>query len=410
MSQREFDVVVWGASGFTGRLVAAHLLAAYGSGGDLRWALGGRSAEKLEAVRRDLGQAAAQLPLVLADADDQARLDTLVSRTHVVCSTVGPYALFGSKLVAACAHHGTHYCDLTGEVQWMRRMIDVNHRRAMDTGARIVHTCGFDSIPSDLGTLRVQQVMRAQHGVASARVKLRVRAMRGGVSGGTLHSLLNMLDEAQRDPAVRAVMDDPYALNPEGERRGLDGPDRTAPEYDRDCQAWVAPFVMGAINTRVVRRSNALSGYAYGRDFRYEEGLVMPLGPWGLPLAAGVGAGSAMLGAAASWGALRRTVESWLPQAGQGPSERARERGGYVIDLIGKHPHDPGADVTVQVRGEGDPGYGSTSRMLGEAAVCLAQDSLPDAAGVLTPALAMGDALLERLPQRAGVEFDVLSR
>jgi short subunit dehydrogenase-like uncharacterized protein len=299
---REYDVVVWGASGFTGRLVAEHLLAIHGAGGALRWALGGRSEAKLADVRRGLGAGAEALPLVVADADDQNGMDDLARRARVVCSTVGPYALYGSKLVAACVHHGTHYCDLTGEVPWMRRMIDQHHRRARETGARIVHTCGFDSIPSDLGVWFLQREMVGRFGLPADRVKLRVREARGGFSGGTIASMLNMLDEAERDPEVGTVLADPYGLNPEGERRGLDGPERTLPEYDADFAAWVAPFVMAAINTRVVRRSNALSGYAWGHEFRYDEGMLMPFGWWGFPLAAGMSTGT--LAAAAGPGSI----------------------------------------------------------------------------------------------------------
>lgn len=408
MSEREFDVVVWGATGFTGRLVASHLLATYGAAGNLRWAMGGRSERKLDEVRRDLGDGGGDIPVLLADADDQASLDTLASRTRVVCSTVGPYAVHGSKLVAACVHQGTHYCDLTGELQWMRRMIDTHHRRAADTGARIVHTCGFDSIPSDLGTLYLQRELQQRHGVSAADVRLRVREARGGFSGGTVASMLNMLDEAERDPEVRTLLRDPYALNPADQRDGLDGPDSLAPEYDEDCGGWVGPFVMGALNARVVRRSNALAGYPYGRDFRYREGILMPYGMLGFPLAAGLGAGSAAAGAAIGWRAVRSALTPMLPSPGEGPSRRARERGYFVIDLVGKPAADQPA-LTVRIRGEGDPGYASTSRMLGEAAVCLAQDDLDSPGGVLTPATAMGDALLERLPQHAGVSFEVVS-
>ena len=408
MKDREFDVIVWGATGFTGRLVAEHLLARHGVGGALRWALGGRSEGKLQQVRASLGEGAAALPLVIADADDQILLDVMAARTRVVCSTVGPYALFGSKLVAACVHHGTHYCDLTGEVQWMRRMIDSHHLRAGETGARIVHTCGFDSIPSDLGVLFVQQEMQRRHGVPAVAVKFRAREIRGGFSGGTVASMLNMLDEAERDPTVRVVLEDPYGLNPTGERGGLDGPERAVPEFDRDFAAWVTPFVMAAINTRVVRRSNALMDFAYGRAFRYDEGMIMPFGLWGFPLAAGMSAGSAAFSAAAGIGPVRRQLARLLPQPGQGPSASVREAGYYVIDLLGKHPTDSGAQVRVRIRGDRDPGYGSTSRMLGEAAVCLAQDPSSSPGGVLTPSVAMGDALLQRLSAHAGVTFEVM--
>jgi short subunit dehydrogenase-like uncharacterized protein len=408
VSDREFDVVVWGATGFTGRLVAEHLLRRHGLGGALRWAIAGRSEHKLADVRRTLGPSADGLPLLVADAGDPPSLDALAARARVVCSTVGPYALHGSGLVAACAALGTHYCDLTGEVQWMRRMIDAHHEQARDSGARIVHTCGFDSIPSDLGVLFVQQEMQRRHGVPCRAVKFRLREARGGFSGGTVASMLNMLDEAQRDPGIGQVLDDPYGLNPAGERRGLDAPERRAPEYDPDFGAWVGPFVMAAINTRVVRRTNALMGFPYGSEFRYDEGTLMPYGLWGFPLALGLSVGSAAFSKVAGIGGIRRQLARLLPQPGQGPSERKRESGFFVIEMLGKHPTDSSADVRVTIRGDRDPGYGSTARMLGEAAACLAEDQLSSAGGVLTPAVAMGEALLARLPVHAGVTFEVL--
>lgn len=407
MSEREFDVVVWGATGFTGALVASHLLNVYGAGGNLRWAVGGRSESKLEATRRALGDGGADVPMLLADADDPESLAALARRTRVVCSTVGPYALHGSNLVAACVEQGTHYCDLTGELQWMRRMIDRHHQRAGETGARIVHTCGFDSIPSDLGTRFLQQEMRRRQGRVCPEVRLRVREARGGFSGGTVASMVNMLDEAERDPDVRALIRDPYALNPADQRDGLDGPDSLVPEYDPACGGWVGPFVMGAINTRVVRRSNALAGYPYGRDFRYREGMLMPFGTWGFALAAGLGAGSAAAGAAIGFKVVRDALGPLLPKPGEGPSAQTRAKGRFVIDLVGAVAGHP--ELTVQVSGEGDPGYASTSRMLGEAAVCLARDDAGSGGGVLTPAVAMGDALIERLQLHAGITFRVVN-
>jgi short subunit dehydrogenase-like uncharacterized protein len=271
-----------------------------------------------------------------------------------------------------------------------------------------VHTCGFDSIPSDLGVLFVQREMQRRHGVPCSAVKFRLREARGGFSGGTVASMLNMLDEAERDPGIRQVLDDPYGLNPAGERRGLDGPERRGPEYDPDFGAWVAPFLMAAINTRVVRRSNALLGFPYGREFRYDEGMLMPYGPWGFPLALGLSAGSAAFAVVAGIGGIRRQLARLLPQPGQGPSEQKRESGFYVIEMLGKHPADPSADVRVTIRGDRDPGYGSTARMLGEAATCLARDDLPSAGGVLTPAVALGEAMFARLPVHAGITFEVV--
>ena len=403
---REFDVIVWGASGFTGRLVAEYLLEHYGVGGELRWAIAGRNLPKLEGVRDDLG--AAELPIIVADSNDQASLYAMVSRSLVVCTTVGPYAVYGSRLVAACAARGTHYCDLTGEVAWMRRMIDAHDAEARTSGARIVHTCGFDSIPSDLGVLRVQREMSARHGVSATSVKCRIGKFRGAFSGGTVASMLNMLAEAELDPQIGELLDDPYALNPAAERRGLDGPDRTLPEFDADFGAWTTPFVMSAINTRVVRRSNALLGHAYGREFRYDESMLMPAGPVGFPAAAAMSMGSSLFNAAAGLSGLRNAMARLLPKPGEGPSPQVREAGYFEMTLLGKHPLDADADVRLRVRGDRDPGYGSTAKMLGQAAVCLARDELDSQPGVSTPAAAMGGALIERLERDAGVSFEVL--
>ncbi len=402
---REFDVIVWGASGFTGRLVAEYLNERYGLGGSVAWAIAGRNQGKLDAVRQEIG--APGLSTILADGNDEASLAAMAERARVICTTVGPYALYGSRLVAACVSRGTHYCDLTGEVHWMRRMIDNHHLSAQQAGVRIVHTCGFDSIPSDIGVLCVQREMKSRHGEVATEVKSRVRGMRGGFSGGTVASMLNMMEESEMDPGVREVMNDPYGLNPAGERHGLDGPEHSVPEYDPDFGAWTTPFVMAAINTKVVRRSNALSGYAYGRDFRYDEAMLTGFGPWGFPLAAAMSVGSTAFNAAAEVSALRGLLARVLPEPGEGPSAAARERGFFDIEMLGKSRRS-GARVKVRVRGDRDPGYGSTSRMLGESAVCLARDDLETPTGVLTPAVAMGEALIGRLGNNAGVTFEVM--
>ncbi len=403
---REFDIIVWGATGFTGQLVAEYLLEKYGVGGELTWAIGGRNEAKLEKVRGKLGGAADGLVVIKGDSDDEEFLDKMAARTRVVCTTVGPYALYGSKLVAACAHQGTHYCDLAGEVQWMRRMIDQHHDTARDSGARIVHTCGFDSIPSDMGVHLMQREMRARHGVACAAVKYRTRDFKGGFSGGTVASMLNMMEEVERDPSIKNVLEDPYGLNPEGERRGLDGPENSVAQYDDEFGAWAAPFVMAAINTKVVRRSNALLDHAYGTEFRYDEATLMS-GPLGFARAIAMSGGTALLNAAMGLGGLRRMFAKLLPDPGEGPSKEARESGFFHIQLLGKHPTDASYDVRGRVRGDRDPGYGATAKMLGESAVCLAKDQLHSSGGVLTPAVAMGDALLERLNLNAGVKFTV---
>jgi len=408
---REFEVVVWGASGFTGKLTAEYLLGRYGVTGKLRWAIAGRSAAKLEAVRNELaretGVEAGALPILVGDGDDAAFLDTLTRRTQVVCTTVGPYAKYGSKLVAACAANGTDYCDLTGEVHWMQSMIEAHQDQAAATGARIVFNCGFDCIPSDLGAFFLQREMRARHGVTCSRIQYRVAGFSGGASGGTVASMLQMMEEAERDPAVMHAMNDPYALNPKAERSGPDAPERTSPAWDPDFAQWTAPFVMAGINTKVVRRSNALLGYAYGKDFRYDEAILTGAGPLGFAKAAAVSAGTAAMMGAMRLGPIRRGVSGRLPQPGDGPSKQKREAGFFDIELRGVHPTDAGKSLRGRIRGDRDPGYGSTSKMLGESAVCLAQDAIRTAGGCWTPASAMGEPLLARLNANAGVTFDI---
>jgi short subunit dehydrogenase-like uncharacterized protein len=411
MESREFDLVLWGASGFTGALVADYLLRRYGVGESLRWALAGRNAEKLARIRDDLVKVnpqATELAIISADGTDEQALAAMVGRTRVVCTTVGPYALYGSNLVAACAAAGTHYCDLSGEVHWMRQMIDLHHETARASGARIVHTCGFDSIPSDMGVFWLQREMHQRHGVFCQAIKYRAEAFKGGFSGGTIASMLNMLEQAEHDNTIHTVLDDPYGLNPAAGPRGLDSPEKTLPEYDSDCQAWITPFVMAMINTKVVRRSNALLDHAYGTDFRYDEGTVIPFGAMGFPIAAAMAGGASLFTAAASVRPLRELLAKLLPAPGEGPDARARENGFFKILLIGKHPSDPAATLKGRIHGDRDPGYGSTCKMLGESAVCLALDDLSSPGGVQTPSVAMGDALLERLENNAGVTFTLL--
>ncbi len=412
-TDREFDVIVWGATGFTGRLTAEFLLERYGIGGNLRWALGGRNERKLEEVRsalgRDSGTPTASLPIVLADANDEASIRALAARTRVVCTTVGPYALYGSPVVAACAEIGTHYCDLTGEAHWMRRMIDAHEDAARSSGARIVFTCGFDCIPADVGTFFLQKEMQARHGVSAREVKFRVQGFSGGASGGTIASMIHMLEEASRDREIMRIMRDPYALNPSSARTGPDGPEPMRPTWDPDFAEWVAPFVMGVVDTKVVRRTNALLDFAYGRDFRYEEGVLTGRGPVGFARASGMATALAATIAAMSIGPIRRLVAPRLPAPGEGPSREAREKGYFDIRFLGRHPTDETKNLRARVRGDRDPGYGSTSRMLGESAVCLALDDLPGRPGMLTPAAAMGEALLLRLQKNAGLSFTIES-
>jgi short subunit dehydrogenase-like uncharacterized protein len=410
-SKREFDLVIWGASGFTGRLTAEYLLGRYGVVRSFRWAIGGRNRAKLELVRKEIGGStgtdASALPILLGDSLDDASLARIAAQTRVICTTVGPYAQYGSNLVAACVRAGTDYCDLTGEAHWMRKMIETHQRAAAASGARIVHTAGFDCIPSDIGTYFVQQTMRGRYGVAAKRVALRVRKFQGGFSGGTIASMFNMLEEAALDPEVGRVMAAPYSLNPSGQQRGPDRAESLAPKFDELFGEWTAPFVMAPINTKVVRRTNALLGYAYGEDFRYDEAILTGSGPAGAAKAVAAAAGTALMMGGLTLGPLRRFAAGRLPGPGEGPSKEQRERGYFDLLLIAEHPHDASKNLRARVTGDRDPGYGSTSKMLGESAVCLATDALDVGGGFLTPASAMGDALLPRLQEHAGVKFEI---
>jgi short subunit dehydrogenase-like uncharacterized protein len=406
MSERDLDIVLWGATGFTGRLVAEYLWSRYGGDGDLRWAIAGRNEEKLRALQTALAGVGAddQLPVIVADSNDPASLEPMVARTRVICTTVGPYAKYGTPLVEACARAGTHYCDLTGEVQWMAKTIRQFGDLARESGARIVHTCGFDSIPSDLGTWFVQQAMIEQHGVPGKRVHGRVGRSRGGASGGTVASLLGVLEEAGRDKNVRKILRDPYSLCPDDAPRGPDRGEQTRPRWDQQFRQWTAPFVMAAINERVVRRSNAVMGFPWGESFGYDEAQLCKSRAQAMTISAALG--SAMFGF--SIGPIRKLLSRFLPEPGEGPDQRTRERGFYELFFHAEHPDDRRHDLVAKVTGDRDPGYGSTSKMLAESAVCLAKDDLEVGGGFWTPSSAMGAKLLERLRSNAGLTFEIL--
>ena len=409
MSKPEFDLVVFGATSFVGKLACAYLLERHGVAGGLAWAAAARSQAKLEALRAELGPAASALTLIAADAADEAALRALCARTRVVASTVGPYALYGEPLLKLCAESGTDYCDLSGETQWIRRMLERYASAAQASGARIVHCCGFDSIPSDFGVWMLQQEAQRRFGAPCARVKMRVKAMRGGASGGTVASILNVVKEAAANPALRKELANPYALCGPGADRGVRQPNVTAAEWDADFGAWCAPFVMAAINTRVVHRSNALQAQAYGADFRYDEAMLAGRGAAGFVRAMSItaGIGGFMLGAALppTRALLERLV---LPAPGEGPSPEAQRKGFFDLRFFGTTAS--GRALRARVTGDRDPGYGSTSKMLGEAGACLALD-VPKSAragGFWTPATALGGPLLERLQAHAGLVFELL--
>ena len=403
---REFDLIVWGASGFTGRLVAEYLRDNYPVGGDLRWAVAGRNPDKLGQILKGL-EFKTELPDVLiADSNDPESLDRLARKTRVILTTVGPYAKYGSELLRACAENGTHYCDLAGEAQWIQQMIDRYQLSAEESGARIVNCCGFDSIPSDIGVQFLQNHAVAESGKPCQQVSLVVRAMKGGASGGTFASMMTALEQARSDPQIRRALGNPYSLNPAGERSGPDGSDQSGVEFNELANVWTAPFVMAAINTRVVRRTNALLDYPYGKDFSYRESMATGSGPAGWTRAAVTTAGLGGFVLAASFDFSRKHLVSRLiPKPGEGPTREQRENGYFNMQLFGKT--DAGDVFRVRVKGDRDPGYGSTSKMMSECAVCLAKDDLEVGGGLWTPASAMGSHLQKRLSERAGLSFEV---
>mgnify|MGYP001826416918 FL=1 len=384
---REFDVIVYGASGFTGQLVAEYLNERYGVDGELRWALAGRNEEKIRAVMAESGLPSA-LTVIAADSGDAAALRAMAERTKVVLTAVGPYQLYGSELVAACVSTGTDYVDLCGEPNWMREMIDQHSDAARESGARIVFSCGFDSIPFDLGVFFLQQIAREKFGAPVSQVKGRVRAMQGHASGGTVASMKATMMAAAKDPSVGALLKDPYCLAPGAEKAPQ--PNSFKPTYDEDLGSWAAPFIMATINMPNVHRSNALLDNAYGADFSYSEMLLTGPGEKGEQTA------MAMAKAGLNTGDKE-------PQPGEGPSREEQEAGFY--DVVFRGYTADGDNVTASVAGDRDPGYGSTSRMIAESAVTLALGAIATPGGIWTPAAAMGDALMKRLADNAGLVF-----
>ena len=405
----QHHLIVFGATSFVGQILSRYLYQRHGAGGALSWALAGRSQSKLRELRDQLGAGAAALPLIVADAADEAALMAMCQRTRVVVSTVGPYALYGSPLVKVCAETGTDYCDLTGEVQWISRMIKAHEATAKKTGARIVHCCGFDSMPSDLGVHFLQQQAQQRFGQPCTQVRLGIKSLRGGFSGGTVASLMNAVQESIQDPAVRKLMANPYAVCPDEGASGVRQANVSFAEYDPDARSWLAPFVMAGINTRIVHRSNALLGHAYGRDFRYDEAMLTGPGFAGRARAMSVAIGMGGFISLAVIPPTRWLLEKFVvPKPGEGPSPESQEKGGYDYRFIGKTAD--GKMLRVKVTGDRDPGYGSTAKMLGEAAACLALDIAKGdrAGGFWTPATVFGDRLIQRLVAHAGLTFDVL--
>lgn len=399
----QYDIVVFGATSFVGKILSRYLLDTYGK--DLNWAAAARSQAKLDALKAELGAAGDHVDTLCADAGNAEDMKALCAKTRVIISTVGPYALYGEPLLKACAESGIAYCDLTGEVQWVARMIERYEQTAKDSGARIVHCCGFDSIPSDLGVHFTQQQAQQRLGAACSDIRMVVWRAKGGASGGTVASLMNAIKEAASDPAVRKAMANPYAICPAGapSTRQLNVSfAQKHSEFDR----WVGPFVMAAINTRVVHRSHALQGYPWGEAFKYDESMATG-GDFSAALkAAGLALGLGGVFAGAAFGPTRKLLEKVFPAPGEGPSPAEQQAGFYDLRFAGKTVD--GKQLVTKVTGDRDPGYGSTAKMLGEAGSCLAFDDNSTEGGFWTPASLMGERLIKRLSDKAGLTFEVL--
>ena len=390
MKSAKFDIVVYGATGFTGQLVAEYLAAHYKNDASLRWAMAGRSLDKLASVRDAIG-APADIALIKADASDPASLRAMVDQTRSVISTVGPYQLYGSELVAACATSGTDYFDLCGEPIWMRQMIEAHEAAAKSSGSRIVFSCGFDSLPFELGAFVVQEEAKRVFGAAASRVKGRVRDMRGTLSGGTAASAKATFDAVSKDLSLVAILNNPFALTP-----GFEGPKQprgNKPLYEEDLQSWAAPFMMALINTRNLHRSNMLMGFPYGKEFVYDEMVLTGSGEKGEANAKRVVA------------ANNDKTGPNAPKPGEGPSKEERENGRYDLLYVAIGPD--GRQVRASVKGDRDPGYGSTSKMISECAICLLRDTLDVPAGIWTPGAAMQHKLIKRLVDHAGLTFQI---
>ncbi|WP_279241096.1 saccharopine dehydrogenase family protein [Candidatus Paraluminiphilus aquimaris] len=385
---RSFDLVIYGATGFTGALVAEYL---HQTQSGLSWAIAGRSQSKLDLLKDRIN--APDLETIVADSESPDDMRRLVTSTRVVISTVGPYARFGTPLVEACAAEGTHYCDLTGEPQWMASIFERVSPLAEETGARLIHCCGFDSIPSDLGVFVAQQSMMNKHGLFATKVSGRMGKSKGAVSGGTVASMLLAVEQAVSDPIARKVLNDPYGLYPSELSPGSDGPDQRGVRWDDHFESWTGPFVMAAINSKVVRRSNALASLVYGADFSYDESLLVDNRRSGLLMAGGMSIGMTALAIPP----LRRLISKRLPQPGEGPSVSEQENGFFEFFVHAHHPTDSEKDVRICVKGKRDPGYGATSRMLAQAGLSLAFDDLDVEGGIWTPASALGNHLVNRL-------------
>ena len=397
---KQFDIIIWGATSFTGKLVVEYLFKKFAST-KIKWAIAGRNKEKLENVRSKVADK--NIPIFIADSFDEKSLSVIVKKSKVICSTVGPYSLYGSLLVELCVKHSTNYCDITGEAHWIRTIIDKFHKDAKKKKIKIVNSCGFDSIPSDMGVYFIQNQIKKAYKSYAKSIKMRVAGIRGGISGGTYGSMNNLLKEAYADKSVFKVLNNPYGLNPRDKMEGLDKKDLRKIIFDNESKSWIYPFIMAGINTKIVRRSNALSNFQYGKEFTYEEATMAGKGISGFWKAILALFPLAMIGINPN-SFLKKIVNSFMPKPGEGPGIEKRKNGFYNLRFY--ITIDKKRKAFAKVIGDSDPGYGSTSKMLAESALSLAFDNLPGNYGVITPSFAMGDKLLNRLKENAGLSFE----
>ena len=398
---RKYDLLIWGATSFTGKLVTEYLFNKYGSS-KIKWAIAGRNLDKLKKIRSEVADE--KIPMFIADSFDEESLSKFVKKTKVVCSTVGPYSLYGTKLVKLCVENNTNYCDITGEAHWIRNLIDQFHEEAKSKKIKIVNSCGFDSIPSDMGVYFIQNEIKKTYKNYANFIKMRVAGIRGGISGGTYGSINNLLKEAYSNKKIFRVLNNPYGLNPKNKMEGMDKKDLRKIIFDKESNSWIYPFIMAGINTKIVRRSHALTNFQYGKDFRYEEAMMSGKGISGLLKAILAVFPLAMIGLNPN-SFLKKIVNSYMPKPGEGPGLEKRKNGFYNLRFY--VTIDERRKAFAKVVGDNDPGYGSTSKMLAESALCLAFDKLPENYGVVTPSIAMGNQLLERLRNNAGLNFQI---
>ena len=409
MNNPKFDIVIYGATSFVGKITVEYFLKQYGvNKSSIRWAIAARSKNKLAELKNQLGDDALDLPVLVANSNDEKSLNSLCDQTKLIISTVGPYALYGEPLVKACAESGTHYCDLTGETQWIAEMLEKYESAAQQSGAMIVNCCGFDSIPSDLGVFFLQQKAYERFGETCGKVEMGVKAGKGGFSGGTVASLLNVMKEASNDPELRKKLGNPYLLCPDDSPSNVR--QRTDNRYYSEAlKSWCAPFVMASINTRIVHRSNALQNNSYSDNFLYSEYTMTGDGNSGraksLAMTGGMGGFMAILALPPTRWLAEKTI---LPKPGEGPSPKEQEEGFFNLLFAGTASN--GEVIKTKVTGDRDPGYGSTGKMLSEAAICILEtaEKGEKTSGFWTPASLMGNDLIERLTENAGLTFEVI--